>query len=89
MKNWLCDLASEFCEGLADGFLIPSGGATATAAVGGLTPEQVQALLGALSLKAIGTTMLITGCYYMASFVKKNKPPFGQKGSARLVPTQQ
>jgi hypothetical protein len=70
LKSWLCSVASEFVEGIADGFIIVAGGAqaaqVATANVRALTPQE---LVGSI---------LIAGVWYVAAFVKKNPPPFGQ-----------
>jgi hypothetical protein len=70
IKAWLCDAAAEFVEGLADGFIIVSGGAQAAQ----ITSAQVRGL----TLEELGISMLLAGCWYVAAFVKKNKPPFGQ-----------
>lgn len=82
MKTWLSNLASEFVEGLADGFLILQGGTTAAAAFVS-NPEQAQQLMRVLTPQQVGITMLLTGAYYVASFVKKNPPPFGQPANPK------
>jgi len=70
LKSWLSAVAAEFVEGLADGFIIVAGGAqTAQAATGNLRVLTPQELL---------ISMLLAGAWYVAAFVKKNPPPFGQ-----------
>lgn len=68
MKKWLCNIASEFVEGLADGFLILFGGAS-VAQFSTELPRipPVQALC----------SVLLAGVWYVASYIKKNPPPFG------------
>lgn len=79
LKSWLCSAASEFVEGLADGFIIVSGGAQAAQ----LATTQVRAL----SLEEIGASILIAGVWYVAAFIKKSPPPFGQSAEPTVPPT--
>ena len=69
LKDWLCAVAAEFVEGLADGFIIVSGGAqaaqVASDAVRALTPQELV------------SSIFIAAIWYVAAFVKKNPPPFG------------
>lgn len=75
MKKWLCNIASEFVEGLADGFLILFGGAS-VAQFSTELPRipPVQALC----------SVALAGVWYVASYIKKNPPPFAQ--AAEPVP---
>lgn len=70
MKKWLCSLASEFLEGLADGTLILFGG-SAVAQYGAETLPRVP------PMQAL-CTVLLAGVWYVAAFIKKNPPPFGE-----------
>lgn len=73
LKSWLCDAAAEFVEGVADAFIVVSGGATAVQ----IASDKLQAL----TPLQLGYSMLISGCWYVAAFVKKNKPPFGKNAA--------
>ncbi len=79
LKTWLCAVASEFIEGLADGFIIVAGGTQAaqiaTANVRALTPQELV------------SSILLAGVWYVAAFVKKNPPPFGQESAAPVSPS--
>jgi len=79
LKNWLCSIASEFVEGIADGFIIVSGGAQTFAA---MSADKVSAL----TLQQLGYSMLLAGAWYVAAFVKKNPPPFGQSADTPPPP---
>jgi len=68
MKKWFCSVATEFVEGCADGFLVTSGGASVATAV---------AQAAAVSPLQLLCSVLLCGVWYVASFVKKNPPPFG------------
>jgi hypothetical protein len=69
-KLWICAVASEFVEGLADGFIIVAGGAQ--------TAQAVTASVRALTPQELASSILVAGIWYVAAFVKKNPPPFGQ-----------
>lgn len=85
MKNsplfkWLCAVATEFVEGLADGFIIAAGGAQ-VAQISSATST-----IRALTLGELAGSIFIAGVWYVAAFIKKNPPPFGQSEPVATPP---
>ena len=78
LSRWLCACASEFVEGLADGFIIVAGGAQAAAAA--------TSAVRAVSPTEIACSILVAGLWYVAAYVKKNPPPFGQGNDSPSTP---
>lgn len=78
MRKWLCNLASEFFEGLADGTLILFGGSA-------VAQYSAESLPRVPPMQAL-CTVLLAGIWYVAAFIKKNPPPFGQSESAAPTP---
>jgi len=70
LSIWLCAVASEFVEGVADAFLVVSGGVSLSQTM----PEALPTLTHTQLLSSI----LLGGAWYAASFIKKTPPPFGQ-----------
>jgi hypothetical protein len=70
LKIWFCAAAAEFSEGLADGFIIVAGGSQAAQ----IATDKIRAV----SPQELLSSILLAGIWYVAAFVKKNPPPFGQ-----------
>lgn len=64
---WATELVSQFIEGASDSFLIIAGGSAVTQAGAAAVP--------AVTPKQLAISVLLGGCIYAASYLKKNPLP--------------
>lgn len=65
---WIQGMTGQFIEGAADAFIIVMGGSTASAVIS-------KSPVLPMTVNQVGTSILLGGLLYLATFLKKNPLP--------------